>query len=277
MTLPDPEGSTFAQDLRESMPLGYGVGNDRRNSRATARRRAEVGGRGHVRMRMVISRRSVRVGLLATAVAGSLLLGGTGCGGDKDEDGLPDNYKVVAGTQLCGGEAVSADASKALKVITGSSSFEASAEEYTVAHAAVDLALAFGDPRVSRGDICRVYSPIGTPDFELRVTWRWVDGPPTGTPDPKFTELKMGEQTLAAADKVYIQFACRSNKLRSSDAAHLQIGVERWGTPTEPEGDTEALKDAYATVGHSFSLAMAKELGCEKHGGLPEKPVLDPA
>ncbi|MER7496345.1 DUF6571 family protein [Streptomyces pharetrae] len=27
--VPDPEGSTFAQDLRESMLLGYGVGNDR--------------------------------------------------------------------------------------------------------------------------------------------------------------------------------------------------------------------------------------------------------
>jgi hypothetical protein len=53
--------------------------------------------------------------------------------------------------------------------------------------------------------------------------------------------------------------------------------VERWGTPTEPEGDTEALKDAYVTVAHSFSLAMAKELGCEKNGGLPQKPVLDPA
>lgn len=27
--VPDPEGSAFAQDLRESMLLGYGVGNDR--------------------------------------------------------------------------------------------------------------------------------------------------------------------------------------------------------------------------------------------------------
>ncbi|MER7219494.1 MULTISPECIES: hypothetical protein [Streptomyces] len=38
-----------------------------------------------------------------------------------------------------------------------------------------------------------------------------------------------------------------------------------------------ALKDAYATVAHSFSLAMAKKLRCEKNGGLPAKPVLDPA
>ncbi|MGJ3561177.1 hypothetical protein ACR6C2_34600 [Streptomyces sp. INA 01156] len=59
--------------------------------------------------------------------------------------------------------------------------------------------------------------------------------------------------------------------------AHVAIGVERWGMPKEPEGDVEALKDAYATVAHSVSLAMARELRCEKDGGLPERPVLDPA
>jgi hypothetical protein len=47
--------------------------------------------------------------------------------------------------------------------------------------------------------------------------------------------------------------------------------------PKEPEGDIEALKDAYVTVARSFSLAMAKELRCEKNGGLPARPVLDPA
>ncbi|GAB2940412.1 hypothetical protein GCM10027075_46320 [Streptomyces heilongjiangensis] len=50
-----------------------------------------------------------------------------------------------------------------------------------------------------------------------------------------------------------------------------------WGMPTEPGGDIDALKDAYATVAHSFSLAMARELRCEKNGGLAAKPVLDPA
>ena len=88
----------------------------------------------------------------------------------------------------------------------------------------------------------------------------------------------MGERTLAAANRASVLFACRSDKLAgSSTAAHIRIGVERWGMPTEPEGDIEALKDAYATVAHSFSLAMAKELGCDKNGGLPAKPVLDPA
>ena len=212
------------------------------------------------------------------AVAGSLLLGATGCGGDGDKDGLPKDYKVVAGTQLCGGGAISAEASRALKVITGSSRFEASAEEYTVAQAAKDLAEAFKYPTEDHGDACRVYKPLGTSEFELRITWSLEDGPPKGTPAPKFTVLKMGERALAAADMAYVQFACRSARLDgSTNAVHIDIGVEHWAVPGEPEDNVEALKDAYATVAHSFSLAMAKELRCEKNGGLPARPVLDPA
>ncbi|MFD7703327.1 hypothetical protein [Streptomyces caelestis] len=95
---------------------------------------------------------------------------------------------------------------------------------------------------------------------------------------PKFTALNMGEEALAAADRAYVQFVCTSDRLAgSSQAAHIVIGVERRMTPTEPEGDVESLKDAYATVAHSFSLAMAEELRCEENGGLPAKPVLDPA
>ncbi|WP_312023948.1 hypothetical protein [Streptomyces sp. WAC 04229] len=231
-----------------------------------------------MRMWTVVSRRPVRGGLLSAAVAGSLLLGATGCGGDGDEDGVPDDYKVVAGTRLCGGNAVSADAAKALKVITGSSRFEASGEKYSIEQAATVLATMYNAPHGRSGDVCRIYTPLGKPDFELRVTWRQVDPDATGSPASKFTALKMGERTLAAADKADVQFGCRSDKVAGTgEVAHLAVGVEHWATPTEPEGDIKALKDAYATVAHSFSLAMAKELGCEKNGGLPSKPVLDPA
>ncbi|WP_234312768.1 hypothetical protein [Streptomyces sp. NRRL F-5065] len=127
-------------------------------------------------------------------------------------------------------------------------------------------------------DVCRVYTPIGTPDFDLRITWNLVDGVPTGPPAPNFTELRMGEDTVTAADKAYVQFACRSEELLgSSSVGHIIVGVERWGMSEKPEGDVQELKDAYATVAHSFSLAMARELGCENDGGLPERPVLEPA
>ncbi|MEV5512156.1 hypothetical protein AB0L50_04240 [Streptomyces flaveolus] len=226
-------------------------------------------------MRIVISRRPVRFGLLATAVAGSLCLGVAGCGGDGDEEAAD---KAVAGTQLCGGDAVSAQASKALKVIMGSSRFGATGEKSTVAQAATDLVAAFPAPSGGRDDVCRIYTADGTPDFAVRVTWRLDDGNSTGTPAPDFTVLKMGERTLAAANRASVLFACRSDKFPNRmNEALVDIGVERWGMPTEDEDNVEALKDAYATVAHSFSLAMAKELGCEKNGGLPDRPVLDPA
>ncbi|WP_200309578.1 hypothetical protein, partial [Streptomyces adelaidensis] len=204
-------------------------------------------------MRTVIRRRSVRGGFLSAAVAGSLILGATGCGGDGDEDGVPDDYKVVAGTKLCGGDAISTDASKALKVITGSSRFEASAERYTIAQTATDLVEAFAPTRTN--DACRVYTPSGTPDFELRITWRLDDSGPTDEPAaPKFTVLKMGEEALAAEDQAYIYFACQSDRLSTpTTVAHIVIGVEHRDPFHEPEGDTKALKDAYATVAHSFS------------------------
>ncbi len=227
-------------------------------------------------MRTVISRRSVRGGFLSVVMAGSLLLGATGCGGDGDEGGVSDDYKVVAGTQLCGGKAISADASKALKVITGSSHFEASAEEYTIAQAATDLVEAL--PPTVTEDACLVYTPRDTPDFELKITWRLDDSAPTGPSAPEFTELRMGELALTAVDQALVYFACRGDRLSTpTTVAHVVIGVEHRDPFHEPEGDVAALKDAYATVAHSVSLAMAKELRCEKNGGLPAKPVLDPA
>ncbi|KRD16996.1 hypothetical protein ASE41_23885 [Streptomyces sp. Root264] len=172
---------------------------------------------------------------------------------------------------------MSAQASKALKVITGSSRFGTTAEKSTVPRAAKKLIGAFPVATGGRDDVCRIYTADGTPNFAIRVTWGLNDGPPMGTPDPEFTVLHMGERTLSAANRASIRFACRSDRFpNSTNAAHVAIGVERWGMPKEPEDNVKALKDAYATVAHSFSLAMAKELRCEKNGGLPERPVLDP-
>ncbi|MFD6200226.1 hypothetical protein ACWCQF_01550 [Streptomyces rubiginosohelvolus] len=226
-------------------------------------------------MQMVISRRALRDGLVAITVVGSMALGAAGCAGG-DDDAPKEGGEFVAGTFLCGGQAVSDQAGKALEVITGSSRFEESDETSTVVHAARELSEKFTSSATGDGDICTVFAEDAKQSDRLEVTWELTGGPPEGEPASKFRVLRMGERALAAPDAGVVQFACRNEKLLGSQPAHVDIGVERW-SPEEPEGDPEKLMDAYATVAHSVSLAMAKKLGCENNGGLEPRPVLDPA
>ncbi|MEU8098704.1 hypothetical protein [Streptomyces rubiginosohelvolus] len=225
-------------------------------------------------MQMVISRRALRDGIVAITVVGSMALGAAGCAGG-DDDAPKEGGEFVAGTFLCGGQAVSDQAGKALEVITGSSRFEESDETSTVVHAARELSEKFTSSATGDGDICTVFAEDAKQSDRLEVTWELTGGPPEGEPASKFRVLRMGERALAAPDAGVVQFACRNEKLLGSQPAHVDIGVERW-SPEEPEGDPEKLTDAYATVAHSVSLAMAKELGCENDGGLEPRPALDP-
>lgn len=224
---------------------------------------------------MLISRRALRDGLVAIIVVGSMALGAAGCAGG-DDDAPKEGGEFVAGTFLCGGQAVSDQAGKALEVITGSSRFEESDETSTVVHAARELSEKFTSSATGDGDICTVFAEDAKQSDRLEVTWELTGGPPEGEPASKFRVLRMGERALAAPDAGVVQFACRNEKSLGSQPAHVDIGVERW-SPEEPEGDPEKLTDAYATVAHSVSLAMAKELGCENNGGLEPRPVLAPA
>ncbi|EFE74911.1 hypothetical protein K7395_23065 [Streptomyces filamentosus] len=226
-------------------------------------------------MQMLISRRALRDGLVAIIVVGSMALGAAGCAGG-DDDAPKEGGEFVAGTFLCGGQAVSDQAGKALEVITGSSRFEESDETSTVVHAARELSEKFTSSATGDGDICTVFAEDAKQSDRLEVTWELTGGPPEGEPASKFRVLRMGERALAAPDAGVVQFACRNEKSLGSQPAHVDIGVERW-SPEEPEGDPEKLTDAYATVAHSVSLAMAKELGCENNGGLEPRPVLAPA
>lgn len=139
-------------------------------------------------MLMFMSGRRIRRGLFRTVVAAALLAGAGGCGGDEDDPAKAAWEQSVAPERLCGGTAVSAGAVKALKVITGSSRFEASAEKSTVAHAAEEVVgIVSGvipEPVGNKGDVCRIYTPVGTPGYELRVTWRLSYEATGRTPSP---------------------------------------------------------------------------------------------
>lgn len=217
----------------------------------------------------------MRRGVLGVTAAVALLGGAVGCSGGDESGDDAAKAASVAPQKLCGG-AVSREAGKALEVITGSATFEESGKTSTVAHAADELRDGFASSATGDGDVCRIYTPAGTTDDELRVTWELSGSSPTDDPASKFTVLNMGERALTATDGSFLRFACRGGKLTGTEPAHIDVSVSRGGMPTEPEGNPDALKDAYATVAHSFSLAMAKELGCENNAGLPETPDLTP-
>ncbi|MGW6308088.1 hypothetical protein ACWFRQ_31875 [Streptomyces niveus] len=206
-------------------------------------------------------------------MAGSLTFLAGGCG-DSDDGKAVDDY--VTADKLCGGGAVTKDAAKALEVITGATRFAASGKYSTVADAAEELTREAVPAASGRGDICRLYPEA--PVDELRVTWDLSNMPRSGGPAaPKFTILPLGERAGAAHDTAYVTFPCSHKEHPLAGPDYISVWVSATGMPTEPEGDVRPQKNAYATLAHSFALAMARELGCEDNGGLKAKPSLIPA
>ncbi|MET7438363.1 MULTISPECIES: hypothetical protein [unclassified Streptomyces] len=61
---------------------------------------------------------------------------------------------------------------------------------------------------------------------------------------------------------------CRAGDESPSGAGHITVAVENPDVFHEPEGDPRKVQRASATVAHSFSLMMARELRCADDGGL---------
>ncbi|MGW8569272.1 hypothetical protein [Streptomyces niveus] len=210
--------------------------------------------------------------LLFGAVAGALAFLATGC--SDDADGKPADVSVTA-DKLCGGGVVTKDGAKALEVITGETRFAASGKYSTVADAAEELTRETMSSAYERGDICRIYPDA--PVNELRIRWELDNIIREGPPHPQFTVLPMGEEAGAAHDKAYVTFACGQKDQPDSSPDYISAWAQATGRPTKPEGDERPLKNAYATLAHSFALALAKELGCEDNAGLKPEPSLVPA
>ncbi|TXS55282.1 hypothetical protein EAO77_03010 [Streptomyces sp. t39] len=206
-------------------------------------------------------------------MAGPLVLtacaarGGTA---DASEAGIS-----VEAERLCGGTAVSVRAGDALEVITGAALFAASGEKATVEAAARELVRMGASTAIGNGDICRILPPAGSPVEEVRVTWEMSAGEPQGAGAPRFTALPMGERAGAAGDGAFVAFACTGGDLPGDAPRHLRVVVQKGGTPVVPDGDERRLREAYATVAHSFALALAGEIGC-RPADLPAEPSLSP-
>ncbi|MFI7287278.1 hypothetical protein ACIBRY_11625 [Streptomyces anulatus] len=110
-----------------------------------------------------------RASSVGVVIAGLLAFAAVGCSGDGDADATRE--PPTGAIELCGGEAVSAEAAESLKVITGSSRFEESDEKSTVAQAARSLSEAFDLPGADDGDICQVFAIDAVRSDRLEVTW----------------------------------------------------------------------------------------------------------
>ncbi|MET9109395.1 hypothetical protein [Streptomyces zhihengii] len=207
------------------------------------------------------------------AVAGPFVL--TACGAASGAADAAEAGISVEAQRLCGGTAVSAKAGAALEVITGAALFAASGEKATVQAAARELVRMGASTAIGNGDICRIHPPAGSSVEEVRVTWEMSADEPQGAGAPRFTPLPMGERAGAATDGAYVAFACTGGDLPGGSTRHLRVVVQKGGTPVVPDGDERGLREAYATVAHSFALALAEEIGC-RDADLPAEPSLAP-
>ncbi|WP_405795402.1 hypothetical protein [Streptomyces sp. NBC_01506] len=223
---------------------------------------------------MVTTRRRT-YGLLCATLAGSLMLAVAGCSGEEDGNDKAPDVSMTA-DKLCGGGAVNKSGAEALEVITGDTRFQDSGKELTVGAAARELTRTAVSTSQGKGDICRIYPNIGSYDDGLRVTWEMSGSAPRGIAASKFTLLTMGEEAATAHDAAYVTFACGHKDRPNTAPDHVSTWVEDTKV-TVPDENERALENAYATVAHSFALALAKELNCDNNAGLKPKPTLIPA
>ncbi|MFF2639817.1 hypothetical protein ACFVUB_08185 [Streptomyces niveus] len=225
---------------------------------------------------MVTARRRT-YGRFCAILASSLALVVGGCSGDNDGGKAPD--ASVTADKLCAVGAVNKAAVGALEVITGAALFAPTGGVSAVAAAAGELTREAAPVGSGTGEVCSIYPrpESGGPAAEIRVVWYLSSTPPKEDTALKFTRLPMGEKAGAAHDSAFVTFPCSPKDESREFPDHVSVWAQSQALPTKAEGDVRPLKNAYATLAHSFALAMAKELDCDDNAGLKTKPSLIPA
>ncbi|PRH77589.1 hypothetical protein C6N75_19485 [Streptomyces solincola] len=223
---------------------------------------------------MTSRKRTRRTGaLLHAAVVGALTLTAAGCGGEDDEQ--PADTSVAA-QRLCGGQAVSTEAAQVLELVMGTKRFEKSGEDSTVSAAAKAMGR---NTSTTEGDgtLCDIH-PAGSADLdELTVEWSMDGTAPESGSVPQVSTVPRDATRNEPPRRAHLTFACFGGREFPGSAPRyvtLSVGPR----PLQiPDADAQDVRKAYATVAHSFSLALAKELGCKDDGGLATKPALPTA
>lgn len=199
------------------------------------------------------------------------------CDGGADADG-DSRRKFLSARELCGG-AFSAEGAAALKTVTGAELFYPSPEGEGVPEAAADVEHDFlrRAPTSPEHTLCSVYRKGGNDLTDARiVVWlankRELDN---GDLDSGQHPYAMGKLATAGMKRSYLFFECVSSRLPGSAESPALIGGEI-SDRHPPEKESRPLWEASLTTLHSAALALAKELGCARDGGLASGAVLVP-
>ncbi|MGW1886716.1 hypothetical protein [Streptomyces sp. NPDC001970] len=218
---------------------------------------------------------------MATMVT-SLVWATAACGGGSGESAEPRATSSAEGQKLCGG-AVDDAAHQALTLLTGTAELHPTDDDEN-ARTAADALIAgwspLSSPPHSRDahPLCSISTEenYGNGPGDVRIRFQLSDAAQAkddGDIAKSLERYEMGVRASMGTERAYVWFSCKSAELPGSDQdpAYVLGEVEN---RRAPKGDEGKLRDANATLLHSTSRAVARELGCEADAGLKAKPVL---
>ncbi|MFD9488626.1 hypothetical protein ACFWBX_32615 [Streptomyces sp. NPDC059991] len=199
------------------------------------------------------------------------------CGGGADADG-DSKRKFLGASELCEG-AFSLEGAAALRTVTGAELFYPSPEGEGVPTVAADLEHDFlrRAPFSPEHTLCSVYRKGGNDFTDASLRFSLAGKHELDTSDLASNQhpYAMGKLATAGLERSYLFFECVSPRLPGSAESPALIGGEI-SDRHPPEKESRLLWEASLTALHSGALALAKELGCVRDGGLPPKATFIP-
>ncbi|MFI8276235.1 hypothetical protein ACIGBH_15200 [Streptomyces sp. NPDC085929] len=225
-----------------------------------------------------------RLPYAASTAVGVVVLGlaAAGCSGSTpDETPTPSEPEQVSAIQVCGGGLVSPAAGPSLERVLESSRFviREDKENADVSSIAKALESAYragrkvGDTSIPACDISGAVKDVDSDRYyptaylRFRATSKDAD-----VPDYMPGAKDAGTKGWAGFREYTVAFDCVSSRVGSTSGVPLRITAEFHSKWDKVRAGESALAPDYVALAHSAALAVAKELGCDARGGLPERP-----
>lgn len=203
-----------------------------------------------------------------------MLLGG--CGADE-----PDQApRELTGSEVCPGGLLTADAVRALNLLTAGAAFKPPPRDVQdVSSAARALVQGFQANGESHVDAVCEARPVDSMNRHVVFVSFEIESEATRKYEHSesgqgyYWEYDLGRNALANARQARLYFDCVSTRLGGPEKSVPIAARASVGDMSSTTVDA-APREANLTIVHSAARAMAKELGCKDGGGLPERLVV---